>query len=1339
MKRIAAWFLVLTLMLGLAVPAYAADDMTADKMSLTETEGKVTVRSSAGRAKSITAGDMRLFNGDTVETGADGKAYISLGSNDAVVKLSKSSKVEIRKNGEKLEVGLLSGEVFFSVPQRLKSTQSINICAATMVTGIVGTAGWQSMEGIGVLEGTVQVGVFATSATENTVLSATEQNLSGWQAILAMATRIFADVADGKKPLAIFPVSAGERLTQEDAERAASDVSEGRETVQSAAPAQPFTPDQVSASTTEELAKNEELREAVTQALTQAAAQNGTSPIDVGELVESLGEKQAAEQAQTAQAQAQTEQAQAQQAAQIEADAAADKAAGITNEVTFDASANEGTPTTPTTPSDGNSGSGGATGGSYSSDDDDDDDDDSSGGGSAPVTLYYSVNFMDGDTLTKSTQVAGGTPLTAAFFPTVAREGYTLAGWCTDAALTNTFAAGTAVMGNLTLYAKWVKASSGGSGDLDGGIGYYNARLTGNSALPDYEGNAKVYPWAHNDVNSAVMGGVSVDLYFNDQFTVGTLAANAASYPTLQFSFTPVGVSGTPTITAASNTGTLTLSTPQFTNGAWTVTCDNPLYQAAGTAVNQTGLSFIVTMGSRTQTANVWMTANTGSGGGGSGGTTECATWSELQTALAAGTEGGAIVFTGTAPLPGNMSFSRQGRGVSFRNTLTIPAGCTLTLDGGSHLDLENGMTVNGTLATATEMRGDVFLKNGNITVGSGGKVVVPENSMLIFTNESDADAVLINGGSIELGKGSSLRCFGISLQNNSSVAGDGTIILRSVGGTSYTYLDISNFDDGTEKISQSGATAAPNDYEHWRMTHLPSGTVTNKTEEDPLRKAELTGTGTFGANLWMYDSNGAETLGRGKYGNLSWTYAGSSATLTITGTGAMPDTSDTTHAPWCGAVGNTLTTLSVGSGVTSIGNGAFSGCGALASVSLPTGVTSIGEDAFGGCVALKTVNYGGTKAQWEGIEIGAGNQELAKATIKCTNGTLVAKTVRFPHEYVNQNTDPADSRNFMIGDIRINGETGQGEWDDSGSETYQVFTVKANDEFTFDLYLDSNDYAFGSEDLQISLPNSSGVKSIAYEHDATASDYHERQTVTVTVEGSVDLTGMTITSKVYTILDPSSLPTTMPEYAAVNRDTSPAKGTVFKNLLILSGGTLSIAKEESAGEDTVVKINTLCVNEGTISIGEGCRLVNGGTLNNRGEVTGDGTLVNYVEDESEGTILPEYSDELEPRFGLFAIGIKTPTVLNDDSVEEPIVPEDIGDYCAVTFDLTGSGFTFEGEKEVATAYVKKGTAVADDDAVTMMLGDAYGCSWQTDDGEPWDLDEDKVTDDTMTLHAIPD
>ena len=65
------------------------------------------------------------------------------------------------------------------------------------------------------------------------------------------------------------------------------------------------------------------------------------------------------------------------------------------------------------------------------------------------------------------------------------------------------------------------------------------------------------------------------------------------------------------------------------------------------------------------------------------------------------------------------------------------------------------------------------------------------------------------------------------------------------------------------------------------------------------------------------------------------------------------------------------LTSVKIPSGVTSLEYGVFKDCSSLASVYIPKSVTSIDFGAFARCKSLKTVNYGGTKADWEKIQIG--------------------------------------------------------------------------------------------------------------------------------------------------------------------------------------------------------------------------------------------------------------------------------------------------------------------------------------------------------------------------------
>ena len=95
---------------------------------------------------------------------------------------------------------------------------------------------------------------------------------------------------------------------------------------------------------------------------------------------------------------------------------------------------------------------------------------------------------------------------------------------------------------------------------------------------------------------------------------------------------------------------------------------------------------------------------------------------------------------------------------------------------------------------------------------------------------------------------------------------------------------------------------------------------------------------------------------GEGNGTNLSWILT-SNGVLTISGSGSMANYSDMDApiTPWYPYRDN-FTTLVMKSGITSIGECAFTDCSGMTSVAIPNSVVSIGKNAFCGCSGLTSV-----------------------------------------------------------------------------------------------------------------------------------------------------------------------------------------------------------------------------------------------------------------------------------------------------------------------------------------------------------------------------------------------
>lgn len=121
--------------------------------------------------------------------------------------------------------------------------------------------------------------------------------------------------------------------------------------------------------------------------------------------------------------------------------------------------------------------------------------------------------------------------------------------------------------------------------------------------------------------------------------------------------------------------------------------------------------------------------------------------------------------------------------------------------------------------------------------------------------------------------------------------------------------------------------------------------------------------------------SDSAAVIFGGTTGKLTWTLT-EDGVLTITGEGPMPDyrdggTSET--PPWYPHV-NRISSLTIGEGVTRIGDYAFMLCSFVTKVVIPESVTSMGDWAFYSCTGLQEAYIG------DGV-----TEIAAKAFAECT------------------------------------------------------------------------------------------------------------------------------------------------------------------------------------------------------------------------------------------------------------------------------------------------------------------------------------------------------------------
>ena len=108
-------------------------------------------------------------------------------------------------------------------------------------------------------------------------------------------------------------------------------------------------------------------------------------------------------------------------------------------------------------------------------------------------------------------------------------------------------------------------------------------------------------------------------------------------------------------------------------------------------------------------------------------------------------------------------------------------------------------------------------------------------------------------------------------------------------------------------------------------------------------------------ALIGLITALGAAAQNSGNTGPLRWEYNAGTNTLSITGTGAMPNYAFTDDQPWK-AFQSEIKTVIIGDNVTTIGERAFAACKALQNVTLGSRVQIIEVSAFGTCWALQSI-----------------------------------------------------------------------------------------------------------------------------------------------------------------------------------------------------------------------------------------------------------------------------------------------------------------------------------------------------------------------------------------------
>ena len=103
-----------------------------------------------------------------------------------------------------------------------------------------------------------------------------------------------------------------------------------------------------------------------------------------------------------------------------------------------------------------------------------------------------------------------------------------------------------------------------------------------------------------------------------------------------------------------------------------------------------------------------------------------------------------------------------------------------------------------------------------------------------------------------------------------------------------------------------------------------------------------------------------------------------------------IPDTVTELNGSYCFYKCTALSSVTLGTGITSLPMNCFDGCTALKSITIPRNITYLSYDVFKDCTALTDISYTGTKAEWETVKKLVGwNKSVPATVVHCSDGDV--------------------------------------------------------------------------------------------------------------------------------------------------------------------------------------------------------------------------------------------------------------------------------------------------------------------------------------------------------------